>query len=683
MFTACSLLALPVLSSAGDPLDGSGGQVEQTDYVIEVEPGTEHTDLVVTRTFANASVLAGSLDLDLPLPDEAALLDVRILDGDGRWVDATLIDPDEADRRWQDHEFNTEPEGARATNADTALRVTRDTYSSTLELHPVPPLQQRTVSYRLRFEPEYTEGRYQVELPTFDRYGSPALLRFAPPREAGVSASVDGLSLAKTVDGQVVLQTVELYADQPHQLTIEPDGIGGATRAAQLDLAALGSVDSPTQVFGARFDVPTALLDLPPIRRAVVVLDVSRSLERGTVDDLAAIGGAYLDALARAQPSATVEVMLFDRDVERLYHGFVSSRWAAEDIRKTTIVQGNGSELGLALHEARAALADAAAARTQVDERADWIIVLSDLTMRSDFDVARQRTLAEAAGVRMHVAEFGANRFGPLPESDDWAQLATATGGAGWWVHDDHEAEDIAAEWLAPRRVWTLALERELADGRVERQPLTNEAWTGEAQAWLDYAEDAPSTASFAFVGSVWGRPRSWSAPQRADYGRILASELALDDSLGLTDADREALAHHAQVVSPFTAAFAIAAFDGAPRPPIEGWGSLSGRGFSSSSCCGGCGIGVGTGSGGFRPASTIEDELAAAVDRCPNAAVGTVRFEVTGPEIVAVESHDRCVDEGVWGIDLRVLDPMASGTYTFSHQGAGHPIGELAFSER
>ncbi|MCA9681440.1 MAG: hypothetical protein KC457_04525, partial [Myxococcales bacterium] len=630
---AGALLTMPMVAGIGGhelrawANSGMGGEAQSQRYDIEVIPGSERTELLVTRTFFNPTLFPSQLSIDLEHLDCSAALDgLEIQDGKGKWVAATLIDAQDAEQRWEMHVWGGDdlPSDQLAVNGDTAVRLTRDSWgcSGSLDIYPIPPLQTRTVRYRIAYVPSYAEGSYAVELPAFDDFDLPASL--------SLRAAADP-SLAITIDDAVPGPAQVLDGEKSHTLSMRIADAGrGLLRAADLDLAALGGV-SDQRLVDVRFDAPAQLATLPPIRRVALVIDNSRS----TDDDrefLLGLAGVYAETLGKQYPGAEVEVFLFDREVQRFYFDFVSPTWAAEDLQKYERESRNGSELGAALDAARAALAEAASHDAPVSEgegiaAADWIVLFSDLDLRSDFELAAQKAAAAKAGVRMHVVFDDAkdiNRdFVPAALDNPWTAMAMASGGMGWRINPAGISdEEVAAELIQPQRLWNPALIRERADGSVARERLDAYAMAGEVQNWSLLASTAAAPASEAtdiedaeagndddddgdaayvdpheptktvrvsFTGEVWGQPRSWTTTGSDAHGRARAAALALEEGSGLEEADRAALARYAQVVSPFTAAFAIASFEGTPASPaLGGIGTLHGgcRGYSSR--CGG-----------------------------------------------------------------------------------------------
>ncbi|NVB41024.1 hypothetical protein G6O69_24500 [Pseudenhygromyxa sp. WMMC2535] len=676
LLLTASLLALPLLAwSQAWGSGGRSGNAQQEHYEIDIYPGIERTDLQVTRSFSNPGLGQATLEIDLHLPCEASLSELRVLDGSGAWIDAQILEPRDADLRWQGHlaDAAARGPGESQTNGDTAVLLSRDSScEATLELYPIPPLQTRTLSYRLSFEPDYDDGSYSVALPRFQDIGEAAELKVHQGVEPGLSVAVNDLSLGARAQ-------LELDGRDPTSLTmVASDPLRGLARAADLDLASLGAASSSRRLVAANLDLPRTLATLPPVRRVTVIVDASRSLEGYERKALTTAAAAYLERLGAEQPEAKAEILLVDREVRPFYYGYVPASWAADALLDLEFEAQNGSELGAALDAARALMA---ADRVQGPTQAkgglapvDWVLLLSDFELRADFELEDQRRAADASAVHMHVARVtdddGALGFSPDTLSETWTAMAHESGGMGWRLDpSDADPELVGSEWLAPRRVWGLEFVREDADAHRERIPLAEAALAGTRTHWGEVLDEAPQSTRALFSGAVWGQTRSWVTAPDLDYGLGVAATAAMElDDYALSTEEREALAIHAQVVSRFTSAFALAAFAGPPAPPSgpKTVTSRTGRGGS-----GGCSMGFGARCGGVRMRlPTLEEGLAAAIAACPDAPAGELHFEVHAPEILAVDSLDRCLEEALWAVDLRDYDPVQDGLVVLRHGG-------------
>jgi hypothetical protein len=630
-------------------------KVEEQLHTVEVELERSGATLQFTRSIFNPGMFHARVDLPVTLPCDTILdgLEVEELgpDGSPRWRPAELIDPEIGSQRFEAHYAGPDDLTIKpALDSDTAVLMSRDTWGCDAELsiYPIPPLARRTVRYRVFVPGRYDHGRTTIDLPSFDDYGLIPTLELAPFSDRSVVVTVDGSEL----DGGA-----QLSGARSHAIELEPRDTGlGRVRAVDLDVEALIAASPAAQaklspdagahprVLEIDFEAPAELAKLPPVRRAVIVLDASRSLSASEREQLQRFGAAYFEALPA---DARVEVVLFDRKVRRVYHEFVPAAWGAVDLPKLDIADGNGSELGKAVAYARELLAEPSAV-----EGADWILVLSDLALRSDFDVAAEQAAAAAGRARMHVVRrVGNEQFFPADDGDPWTALARTTGGMAWVAGRD--GSSFADELVSPRRIWELELELEFADGQHRNDYLGRWHEAGRLIEWFDYEHQGAALSQAALVGRVWGQRRAWTATPSELGGRRSAAALATDDPYRvLSEAARTALAYYAGVISPFTSAWALAGFDGAAPGPlsVSGVGSLYGSSHGYTTRCGGAAARVAK----SPPTPMSFAELAQqALDHCKITGDGHYAFETTDNEIVAVTGSKRCITEQTWATDI------------------------------
>ncbi len=652
------------------------GSLTELSSTIEVVPGPELTRLEVTRTFFNPTFSAEQLSLAIHLPCDAILDELQVRgpdDARGRptWVPGTLIDPVAASERFDEYRFFADGD---ALEADTIAVLSRpNTCEADLDLFPVPPLRERSVRYRIQVPANYTEGRYRVELPTFELDQHGATLTVADPVVAGFELAIDPVEDAPASPlGPAGSASRELSGLSPHVLTLTPID----PSRPRVSLAAISSVDlghsgqASVSVGAAELDLPTRLVDLPAVQRVVVVVDASHSFDHWARDSTQTLAAAYLDALALAQPDARVEVLHFDREVRRVHGEFVEPAIASAQLRTPSTDSRNGSEPGLAIAHARELLA---AARQPGETGVDWLILLGDLELRDGFSLTAELDAAERSDVRMHVIHPGTEvSLAPMPADDPWMAIAQAAGGAnfGYILADDSLIRD-GAELLTPNRVWDVQVIHSDARGRSTHVTLLDELATGERVRWLERLA-GPAIDRVEFAAFSWAKPLTWSAKASSSARRRWAGSLSTGETqaIELDEAESRALAELAHAVSPWTSLIAEAKFAGRSMQPEQL--SFSGHGWSGSGCSMSCGSGHGRRGPTFGlDLSVLRSAIEQAIGECDQLEPGSLTLEILDDEIVVVESRQACAREAIWALDLRAWPSF------------GHPIIQIGFDER
>lgn len=674
----------PAPAQATAPRTNGGGTLLETRYDAVLHPHSVHTRVEVTRTFHNAGATSELLELEIPLPCDAQLGDFQLLDGDGQWVAAELLEAEVAQERWF---AGADVSGEPARDADTSAWLTRDDCDAQLLLHPVPAFGERSIHYTLTFMPAREDGEYRLTLPAFHRYDQPARVLVESPEEPGMQLRVDDREPSLEALTQPVAPLV-LDGAHEHTLSLRSDRPKLArARHSIVDFGALG-VEGERVLVDARLDLPARLPAPPPPRRVVLLLDGSRSLDETSRDALLGHAAAYLRVLAQEHPDARVELVRFDRELSRLYHDFIPAAWAAEDIRGWSSWEArNGSELGLALDGARHLLDRARTEeRARLDEdapddpRTDWILAFSDFDLRStwaddELDAQLAATLDAAAhDVRVHAVRphSGTASFRPYGGHDTWSRFAPLSGGASWEVshraHDPEQLESAAREWIRPTRVWNMKLVQAFGDAGEVSYFLGDSVPEGTrvSDTTVLGAEDLEDgwgrvPTHIAFTGEVWGQPRAWTTSSDRALTQVLAGHHALGQSdASLEQAERLALARLAAVVTAELSAFASASFGGPTQQPLYM------RGFGSRS------IGYTTRCGGPGRAHVVHRDdlgllIASATAHCTQVserALASTVVELDKREVTEVASPDACIEQALWGVDLRVSNTIDSGRF-------------------
>lgn len=626
------------------------GSLSEQSYTVEVVPGPDMTTLEVTRTFFNPTLEHQQLRLSLDVPSEAVVDGFAIAAPDARgklrWVAGKLEQPDQASARF-DAALNAAGE---AEQGDTIGVLSRSFGETALDLFPVPPLHERSVRYRIRLPSHYDAGRYHVTLPVLSLAvpGTPsATIALHLPSAAGYALQVDGkpTSEAMTLGGALAheLELVPLADDE--------------TRAslAAIDLRELGVRGEPAGIVAAQLDLPRELVELPQVRRVVLVLDGSHSLDAYAREELVGLGRAYLDALAQRWPDAGVEVLTFDHEVHELHAAFVDPATAAASLASAVPDSRNGSDVDLALAHARTRL-------EQADTQApgvDWIVLLGDLELRSDFSFADELAAAARSDIRLHVVApgRGIDTLSPAAVDSPWSAIARAASGEHFvfGAREDRLALD-GRELLAPTRAWHLRAIHDDARGRSRSVELASFADAGTRNTWLERIDASPGER-VRFEAETWAGALHWSArtsdaSERRWAGILARDSVAVLDDLVLDLADHElaALAEHAEIASPWTSLLAELRVDGAaPSPPRWGFGGHMKGGWGGSTRCGG----ITTAGRGVRlDVEQLRAEIVGALESCREGA--EVTLELLDREIVVVESSDACAREAMWALDLR-----------------------------
>jgi hypothetical protein len=643
------------------------GSLSEQAYEVEVVPGPDMTTLEVTRTFFNPTLEHQRLRLSLDLPSEAVLdgFEIAAHDAKGtlRWVAGQVEQPDRAHERFTSA-ITSEGD---AEQGDLIGVLSRSYGDMAIDVFPVPPLRERSVRYRIQLPNHYDAGRYHVTVPVLS-LGVPGAA------SANVVVQLPTRGYALHVDGKPRHEATTLSGALAHELELVP-GASDEARAslAAIDLRELGVRGGAAGIVAAQLDLPPTLVELPQVRRAVLVLDGSHSLPRHEREALVELGRAYLDALAQRWPDARARVLSFDHEVHEHEAGFVEPHVAMASLAAAVPDSRNGSDVDLALAHARASLEQADAAEPGVD----WIVLLGDLELRSDFPYADEQRAAAASDIHLHVVEPGAglDTLSPGVADDPWAAIADAAAG-GYFVfegRDDRLALD-GAELLAPTRVWQLRAHHDDARKHTHTIQLASVADAGTRNAWLERIDASPGER-VRFEAETWAGPLRWTARTSDANERRWAGILARDASavldslvLDLVEPELAALAEHAAIASPWTSLLAELRLDGtSPAAPTWGTGGMmSGRSMGSTRC------------GGVTRASRrpwidlalLRDEVLAALEPCGEG--HEVTLELFEREIVVVASRNACARAAMWALDLRSWPLTGRTQIQAAHGGSG-----------
>ncbi|ACY18436.1 VWA domain-containing protein [Haliangium ochraceum] len=379
------------------------------------------------------------------LPVDAAVIGVSVHSPGSRRSSSALVDADAAVAAVAD------PAALSATPDPALLRLVArdapgidgdtDTATATYELlvYPLLPGQATTVTIEWLAPLRYDDGRLRLRVPA--RGHSPGLvredvsLRLAPPPGVRGFSSVHGGSQALGRD----IRRARFRAAPRGDLIIEATlDFGGSTQPV------LGFARVPLP--GAAGAVAVAALSPLPrgehtlgYERVLLVLDVSRSLERA---GLAAADAVVGTLLANIPAQTQVEAVLFDRTPRRLFQRFRDN--SAEVREQITAALrpdalANGSDLGAALEMTRQVLLNTplplrpAEGLERGHHAATLVVLVTDgmtplaLTPRRALDRLGRDVLADASIAAVTLVPDEA----PAPASDEGALALLARKSSG------------------------------------------------------------------------------------------------------------------------------------------------------------------------------------------------------------------------------------------------------------
>lgn len=648
------------------------GSLTESRYAIEVVPGPDLTTLAVERTFFNPTLEHQQLHMAIDLPKQAILdrLELRGPDRRGKpnWIAASVEDPAQARERMDAHRYG---DGGDAPEGDLLAVLSRE-FGAELDLYPVPPLRERSVRYRVQLASSYEQGRYRIELPVLalehpDGTSKGAALTIRAPKAKGFDL---------VVDGQPAGDTLPLDGSVAHVLELVPHAADEARSSlAAIDLRALGVRGEPAGIVAAQLDLPSELIELPEVRRVVVLVDGSHSLSDFDRDELLGLAGAYLDELGRAWPNARAEVLTFDHEVHAIHGGFVAPSVAAATLAEVVPATRNGSDVDLALAHARDLLDEAADSSAAAEPGVDWIVLLSDLELRSAFAFESELAWASSGEVRLHVVEPDHQGIGwydtlrPAAPDHPWTEIARAAAG-GHFIYEAVEgriARD-GAELIRPNRVRELRAIHTDERGRKSEVELATVADAGTRHEWIERLAASPGE-QVRFEAQTWAAPLRWSARASESAALRWAGLLTSAEApLVLAEHESRALAEFAALASPWTSLLAEARFDGAPQLAMM-WGtggSMFGHSIGATHC--------GGVTSARRGLPLDLEQLRAMIEQALDACEGTgsIALELYDQEIVVVESSHACAREAMWALDLRGMPLFGRTSIQTSFAGSG-----------
>jgi hypothetical protein len=659
---------LPSAAARPDQVNGlRSDQVFERRHRAEVTIDHGHATVVVRRTVENLGPRHDQVTFDIDVPASAVAVALRTLgasNGQPIWFRGDLLEAEEAARRYQ------ELTGIGGYYPkDPALLSWRSQRELALQVFPVPPREKKTVEYTLELPTEYAQGRDVLRLPremTRDLIVRTAVAG-AEVLIDGVVVRHDGVPSPSVEDGPWIEQALpgDLYARE----IVEP----ADPEIAMPSRAPVGTMEGRVAVvpFGTnrvlnhyRFDAPPRFSVVPRGAWVVAVVDGSRSF--GAAERRAGLA-ALAAALSHFQ-DGRIAVLVFDRQVHRLFPGFHGVASATQDLVDLAFASRNGSQVDAALAQADAILQ--AESPSTAPRR---ILVVSDLRTRMTLRPADLR-LGSGAIVHVGVVDTGQ----PLLDTNDegaWSDRIERTGGVVW--HATATADPAAAdemrrvyeEWARPMRLRHVQI---FAPGAIDGpfvDAASDDLQEGEAIERL--AIDRQTIPWVKLEGRLWGKRVEHRLSPTAAEARLWAALVfgsgLLDE---LTEPEMMVLARRGRAVSPVTSYLAI---EPGVRPSTEGLEER--RALVPEVIAGSANVRGAPDPPRLDRQKFLEEELGRAWRECKGERrVSTVVLETTVAEVVDVPAVSvtgtdvalsRCLEEAAWNLDLPVdfTEPWARWT--------------------
>ena len=619
--------------------------VERRHHVeLELKPG--YAELVVERTVFNGGKKHDQTTFMIDLPEGAVATGLRTLgakNGRPHWYAGELMEAEAAAAKYR------ELTGIGGYYPkDPALLSWRSQSLLALQVFPCPPQAEKSVEYTLLLPTEYRDGAHHLALPALGtekllarvlaRSGDRGFDLFVDDKKVGHSGLVK-LDRSRSVE-------LKLVPKQQHQAT---------PLSGELGAFAYGGVGSVNHL---EVRAAPKLSQVPKKAQVVVVIDTSRSV----ADDHAQLAASATSAYLSHFDGAEVEVLTFDRKVQRRHGQFVTVAQAVADLQALKVKQRNGSNVDRALVEADQLLKQRPAG---LERR---VLLFTDAETRSALTKARLgATLGDSRALLHTVIDIGMSTGPSLQRDDnhDWASWVQRTGGLVWGGAVDTNASNQAnaavyEELARPLRLDHVALSSALGEQSKLAWPRTLD----EGQGFRYTSADSTKLSYVRVEAQLWAKKVRFSLAPQADTTKRWAALIFGSDSLhDLSEREMMPIAMFGGAVSPVTSYLAI---EPGVRPSTAGidWGaSGGGQGFGSGT--GRLRMGA-TRAGGTPPPDPqawLEKHLGKAWKACggkPKTA--QVKFETTQHEIVDLlkvraPSDDpvlrRCLDRAVWDLEL------------------------------
>ncbi len=589
------------------------------DVEYQVEDGVAR--MTVHRAYRG--VETPELDLAVPLPTAGAVDRFRFAI-DGRWYGGELLDANLAEQRYRVLSGLAGVEGSAVAGAPPpALLAFDEPGRLRLRAYPITPEETVEIEYRVTLPTCHANGRTLFDYP-FDPQDPPL---FSGPGQIRDRLDTDDFE----------------SACDPNATALEGAGV-----VIELDPLPSLSATYAVQRAGERsvvrvaIDAPPELAPIPAAPTVVFLIDGSYSMGDVALADQLGWARAYLDWV----PDASVEVVVFRREAERLFERMVPARDFADAVAALPAERralGNGSSLdgGLAL---ATSILDSAGGETRV-------VATSDLLLRDAFDpeAARESLGPAVLHLLRHEVDPELDPSLSLDPGGAWAALPEATGGVFGTLDGDPTADraiEVAEELVHPIRLD--AIELAGLDG-VTHDPTLERGRGQHTIALLSHG--APDRIEI--------RGRLWSTEVSLERGRSREVDDAMPAILvgtvqALTSEELREVAEAGGVVSEETSYLAEMGGRDPLPPPEEVFETfcLGARGFGTSYSCGCNGFGTSYGITG----EPLRRQVSAFVDACGargvEVAIETTRDEIADVSVAADEGAE-CLTEAIWSLRI------------------------------
>ena len=617
-----------------EALERHEAQINELSHHVKVRFDDGAARLTVTRKFRNDTLQYEELNRQLQLPAEAIATSMRVSDGTGAPVSATLTTTEEAAARWDMLTGFGEAAPSLVAKLDWGSGDDLD-----FSLFGLAPGETATVEYELELRPEYFAGELSFVYPREDE-GHPA------PTFQGVTTLVD--------------TEVGYQLRQSNDFT-EPFTARWATYPLEVNRS----------LWRLELDVKAQLGETPVRPTGVFVIDASHSEGPEGIAAQLELIEPYLANVREAQ----VELVIYRRFAERVFGRFVPGsdvpRMLAT-IPPEKFAPANGSNLELGARLAAEVLAQAGGVSSRV-------VLFTDEQVSFAFtnEHAIQALALAPRDTIVHLVQRSSGGSGELDERrDDTSELspiAAATGGVFFRIDgrplDPVLSSDTMLGLVRPVRIDSL-------DVTADELGMLNDTSTLHEGSAIRRMEIDKAPDEIVVTGKLWAR----ELRQVLRVDRRLSDQLpglSIGDSSvrwTLSDDELRTVAYVSHAVSPVTSFFSAppeAAASTVGR--TEGLG-LSGVGVSCG--CGGVGGTIGCSIGHAKQGPDFDQLLRGLIAPVVNAcrhhgdpSLAKLQLEATGDEIVAINvnagspSLAECLTEGIWQLRLS-SDFYAHRTY-------------------